>query len=265
MSPIDDWLRARIRSQLAAASESGDLQPTPTEAHRLEEGGLRFSVRVVAGPDRKKRSRRDRGRAEADPFQPPYTDDLFVAELSSSHVALLNKFPVLDDHLLIVTREDLPQQGWLSLADFQALQICRQQLGGFAFYNGGRTAGASQPHRHLQLVPMPVTTEALLDDPDRGFACAQAEIPVQGSAESTFALYRALLSELGIDADRDPYNLLLTGSRMVVVPRTRHDVEGIFLNAMGYAGSFLVRDREKLERLRSLGPRAVLARAGRPA
>jgi ATP adenylyltransferase len=50
---------------------------------------------------------------------------------------------------------------------------------------------------------------------------------------------------------------------MVVIPRTRHAHEGVFLNAMGYAGSFLVRSAEQLERLRAIGPRRVLAEAGR--
>ena len=34
----------------------------------------------------------------------PYDPDLVVADISDTHVALLNKFNVIDHHLLIVTR-----------------------------------------------------------------------------------------------------------------------------------------------------------------
>ncbi|NIO40609.1 MAG: phosphorylase, partial [Burkholderiales bacterium] len=34
----------------------------------------------------------------------PYGKDLFVSDISETHLALLNKFNVIDYHLLIVTR-----------------------------------------------------------------------------------------------------------------------------------------------------------------
>ena len=41
-------------------------------------------------------------------------------------------------------------------ADFDALARGLAAIDGLAFYNGGTVAGASQPHKHLQLVPVPL-------------------------------------------------------------------------------------------------------------
>jgi ATP adenylyltransferase len=270
MSDEEEGLLARVHEQTRRARSCGDLQPTATEEHEVHDAGIRFSVRVICGPDHKRRERRKRpskrepARTGLDPFQPPYTDALFVAELSDTHVALLNKFPVLEDHLLVVTRADEPQQSWLTPADFSALRVCMQQMDGLGFYNGGAEAGASQPHKHLQLVPMDVRTLPLLDSDARGFASAQARIEPSQGGEELCTAYRDLMRSLEVDGSRDPYNVLVTDERIFVVPRTRHAVEGIALNAMGYAGSLLVRNRTQLERLREIGPVRVLAEAARP-
>lgn len=257
-------LRARLREQLRRARASGGLEPTRTACSEIVDRGVRFIVHEIVGRDRKWDVTRDQADRGHDPFRPPYQKDLFVAELSATHVVLLNRFPVLDEHLLVVTREDEPQQSWLSLADFDALAACRNEIEGVGFYNAGPTAGASQPHKHLQLVPMPFTTGPLLDAVDRGFACAQQPVPAACPGDVLHAAYRVLMARLGLDAERDPYNLLVVSDRLVVVPRSRHSFEGIGLNAMGYAGSILVRDAAARERLRALGPARLLAEVGRP-
>jgi ATP adenylyltransferase len=263
-------LRALARRQSQRALASRELQPTATEQHELEDAGVCFHVRTIVGVDRKKHARRDSAREGIaprgiDPFLPPYVDDLYVADVSPTHVVLLNKFPVLEDHLLVVTRADEPQQSWLTPGDFQALRLCMGEVDGLGFYNGGTAAGASQPHKHLQLVPMPVTTWPLLESEVPGFSCAVRHIDPAIDGEALCGAYREVMAQLAIDADCDPYNVLVTRDRLVVVPRTRHGFEGIRVNAMGFAGSFLVRTHDDLERLRGIGPRTVLAEVGRPA
>ena len=86
----------------------------------------------------------------------PYDPELYVGDLPPAHVCLLNKFNVVDHHLLIVTREFEHQETALTPADFAAMWSCLQQIDGLAFYNSGTVAGASQPHKHLQLVPLPL-------------------------------------------------------------------------------------------------------------
>jgi ATP adenylyltransferase len=252
-----------VARQVQRGTVSGDLRPTATTEHELVEDGIPFSVRVIQGFDHKRRSDSDQVRTGLNPFLPPYSDDLFVAAVSDTHVVLLNKFPVLRDHLLIVTRAFEPQVSALGAADFAAVWACMSELGGLGFYNAGPAAGASQSHKHLQWVPLEggLPTAPLLESEDLGFACARAR--VEGGA-GLAEQYLGLCEALGL-GDAEPYNLLLTRESMVVVPRTRQAWEGISVNAMGFAGSFLVRTTGNLQKLRELGPRCVLAGVSRPA
>ena len=278
-------LVACARRQWERALASGSLQPVASEAHALDDDGVPFSVRVTRGLDRKPQAFHASAAPARDPFVPPY-DDLFVGDVSASHAVLLNKYPVVGDHLLVVTRAFLPQQSPLVPEDFAALWRCMQEIDGLGFYNAGRTAGASQPHKHLQLVPLPfggpasqgpapaLPSEALFAARGAGFAFASAAL--EGLRDGTpdeagralHGAYRRLLGELSLDPGRGetlPYNLLLTRDRMRVIPRERHAWQGIPVNAMGFAGSLLVRSDEDLARLRAVGPRRVLAAVGRPA
>ena len=79
----------------------------------VEEAGIPFLVRVVSNLARKREAEISRPRqlkTNRNPFL-PYENELFVAEIGDSHVCLLNKFNVVDHHLLIVTREFEDQQG----------------------------------------------------------------------------------------------------------------------------------------------------------
>ena len=74
-------------------------------------------------------------------------------------MAILNKFNVVDHHLLIVAREFEDQRALLALRDFEAWWRCMSEYDSLGFYNGGPEAGASQPHKHLQLVPLPLAPQ----------------------------------------------------------------------------------------------------------
>jgi ATP adenylyltransferase len=281
LEPGSLW--AASERQNARALACGDLQPIASELFWLDDGGVRFAVRLLAGGDPKQVAG-PTADAERDPFLPPYCDELFVADVSETHAALLNKWSVLGHHLLVVTRAFEAQQSALNEADFEALWACMVEFESLGFYNGGARAGASQPHKHLQLVPLPLGREgrptsraALPIEPllTRGrapFAYARAPLPGRSqdlgapAGELLARVYRQLLAELSLDADSDllaPYNLLLTRDSMVVVPRSRDAWEGIPINALGFAGALIVRDREALERLSRCGPLRALSQVGR--
>ncbi|WP_322029620.1 ATP adenylyltransferase family protein [Paraburkholderia sp. J76] len=155
-------LRAAIERQTAHALACGALHSIETAHTFIDDGGMRFSVRVAENLARKEAARLTPQTSAASGSQPPrdpflpYEADLFVADLSPTHVALLNKFNVIDRHLLIVTRRYEPQEALLDAADFAALIDALREVDGLAFYNGGAAAGASQSHKHLQLVPLPL-------------------------------------------------------------------------------------------------------------
>jgi sulfate adenylyltransferase (ADP) / ATP adenylyltransferase len=149
-------LREAIERQTAHALACGALHPIETAHTVIDDGGVRFAVRVAANLARKEAARlTPQTQPPRDPFL-PYEPDLFVADMSPTHVALLNKFNVIDRHLLIVTRRFEPQEALLDIADFNALVEALSEIDGLAFYNGGAAAGASQPHKHLQMVPLPL-------------------------------------------------------------------------------------------------------------
>jgi ATP adenylyltransferase len=168
-----------ILRQTAHALHCGALRPIETVNESIEDSGVRFLVRRVSSLARKDEERKERTdkaeqRAEVNPFL-PYDPDLFVADLSDTHIALLNKFNVIDHHLLIVTRRFEQQEALLTLADFVALFACLAEFGGLAFYNGGAAAGASQRHKHLQIVPLPLGTSGPAVPIEPLLTCARIE------------------------------------------------------------------------------------------
>ena len=61
------------------------------------------------------------------------------------------------------------------------------------------------------------------------------------------------------DGHTAPYNLLITRQWMLMVPRSLEFFRGISLNALAFAGAFLVRDQLQLDLLKQHGPLAALA------
>lgn len=90
-----------------------------------------------------------------DPFAPPLEEELVVAhDLTEKHTLLLNKFPVTDNHVLIITKDFEHQTNPLSREDVEAALITMKAVtNGFIFYNSGKVSGASQVHKHVQCFP----------------------------------------------------------------------------------------------------------------
>lgn len=275
----------RIVERTRDAHAVGALSPIDTEQDALDDGGVRFVVRRVSTLARKAAQR---------PHQPPGKGSgaasfpiepaLYVADISDTHLALLNKFPVIPHHLLLVTRRDVPQEALLDRADFAALAAVLSEYDALGFYNGGTEAGASQHHKHLQAVPLPLAShravpmEALLDRAPAGpgpgrvpglpfrHAFCRCDPLAAGAADTLTAQYEGLLAAAGIgsilrDGVRDqcaPYNLLVTRRWMLLVARSREHCDGISINALGYAGSIFVKSDDELARVRVAGPMRML-------
>ena len=282
MSARIPWETGKLWPRLKAQSEhglaTGDLQPIETESTRIDSGELSFLVRVLANLSRKEKALKEQGRTKpANPFL-PYEPNLYVSDITETHLCLLNKFKVVDHHFLIVTRAFEPQENWLTLADFKALSLCLCEVDGLAFYNGGRAAGSSQPHKHLQVVPY---TDSLSEFPvERAIASAKegrsSGLPFSHAiarrinskdAQSLFDRYHQLLAFVGIGGPYQgtqtaPYNFLCTRQWMMIVPRKQEKYADISVNALGFAGSLLVRNQEKLEELKSIDPMQLLQQVG---
>jgi len=101
------------------------------------------------------------------PFLPP-DKDLVVCHLSSTHSLVLNKYNIVPHHALIITREFVPQEEPLTAADFSATWQVMHAMprGGLSYFNRGPVSGASQPHKHIQIVPLPLNSSLVNSDND---------------------------------------------------------------------------------------------------
>lgn len=279
------WDLATARTQQALAC--GALQPIPTESEWIEQGGVRFLVRILVNIARKEAAAKQKVTPDGKPFNPflPYDQDLFVADLSPTHVCLLNKYNVVDHHLLIITRSYEAQEDLLNLADLTALWICLNEVDGLGFYNSGKQAGASQPHKHLQLLPLPLVPTGEKVPIEAAFAAADWQdgigispvlpfqhaiarldwhkgLTPQQAAQITIEVYYKLLTALrlynaaGLEG---AYNLLITREWLLIVPRSQEQFESISVNSLGFAGTLFVRNLQQFEQLKAISPLRLLS------
>ncbi len=270
----------RTIEQTKHALSCGALLSIPTNHEFVEQAGAQFLVRIVTNLIRKEVSDLKQKQEEAaigkpiDPFL-PYDRDLFVVDISETHVCVLNKFNVADHHLLLITRAFEEQESLLTLSDFTALRACLSEVDGLAFYNAGQIAGASQRHKHLQLVPFPflesidhLPIEPFIQSinphdritfiPEFPFVHAFIKLNPAIAAQDLLEHYRELLETVGIRPNQTlqsaPYNFLATREWMMIVPRSQAEFSAIAVNSLAFAGALLVRNFEQLEILKQLRP-----------
>lgn len=293
---VPGTLLERAERQSDRARESGALEPCATTQGTIADGSVQFLIHRAESFSRKTGG--DPDRTESSEKSNPFIDydrDLFVAIISRTHICLLNKFPVIPNHLLIVTRVRERQESLLNHDDFAALFRCLEEVDGLGFYNGGRLAGASQGHKHLQLAPLPLAREgpalpmeALIASAARDrLADAVPGAPFRhalawrdsetGNGPGVAAAHRIYLDMLEAlfpapetpDWKRQgvqpgPYNLLVTRRWMMLVPRSADQFAGIPVNALGYAGSFFIWTDEQWNTVQTYGPMTVLAAVALP-
>jgi sulfate adenylyltransferase (ADP) / ATP adenylyltransferase len=280
-----------LLERTAHAREHGAIFSIPTEPEVIEQEGVAFQARVMTALAMN--ALMTAAQPNADPFL-PYDPNVFVAEVSPTHVALLNKFNVVDHHLVVVTRSFEPQEALLTREDCAALLICLAEIDGLAFYNAGSAAGASQRHKHLQLIPLSALPKSRL--PIEPLLCSvkmagatgivpslpflHAYAPMNPAwldsqkdvASSLLDCYHTLLRSVGLSVEATagnptsaaPYNLLVTRQWLLLVPRSQECFEGISINALGFAGALLVKDAAQLAILRKQGPMSALQRVALP-
>ena len=278
LSPGTLW--DRVAATTRGALEAGTLEPLPVSLATASDAGIRFAVRVLTPSDRKRQHTERQKRSGDNPFL-PYEPSMFVADVSPTHLCLLNKFPAVPGHTLIVTRAFEEQTAPLARTDFEAVWLCLQEGEAVVFYNAGGPAGASQPHRHLQIVPAPLAPGFLRCPVDAAVADARfseglgrieafafhhalARLRIAGAAshkraaEILHGLYLEMSRAFGCDKPGRPYNLIVTRDWMLFVPRLQAHWERVGVNGLGFAGCLLVRSPEQLEEVRAHGALSVL-------
>ncbi|WP_230969022.1 DUF4922 domain-containing protein [Nitrogeniibacter aestuarii] len=254
-----------------AALARGVLLPIATESRIVEHEGLPFLVKWVSTQALKPRVAKPGRQSAHNPFAQP-EPALTLGDIAPRHRLLLNKFPVMSRHLLIVTRDFEPQEDALCADDFAAIAPLIERNAGLGFYNGGALAGASQAHKHLQWIPqcpplaqcLPEALSAPLTPLDfrHAFMPLDPGLWTSGNAgPHLLEVYRSLLERAGLPAGDHhpaPYNLLLTRGWMWLIPRRAEHWREMSINALGFAGSLFVKRQEALDELVSAGPMNAL-------
>lgn len=211
----------------------------------------------------------------------PWDPALEVQRLGESHALILNKFPVQRGHLLLISQSWQPQAGWLQRSDWQTLARVEADTPGLWFFNSCAAAGASQPHRHLQLLPRSDGEQSCPLAPQlqaqlRGEApawpwryqlSARRHFGTPDAARELEALYlehqaRLALGSPGSDPQpRGAYNLLFDRHWLMTVERRCEHWAGMSINALGYAGCLLITPESDRQWLEQHGPTALLQAA----
>lgn len=260
-----------------AAQRCGALVPLDTR--EIQEAALQpFRLReLLSATPRHLRASGPR----PNPFL-PWDRPLEVERVGSSHVVLLNKYPVQAGHLLLITQQWQPQGGWIGSADWRAVAWLAADTGGLWFFNSSAMAGASQPHRHLQLLPRargeqscPLAPLLLEQLGGRGqpwpwaYRLSPRRDPSGGSDLPALYAEHARALELGDPASeprpRHPYNLLFDDDWFLTVRRVKEHCAGFSLNALGFAGYLLSTEGSDRAWLAEHGPWALLRAVAAPA
>ena len=277
LSGLDLWPAVEARTR--HASSTGSLYKLATRLHVIADEGVDFLVRLPLKASLKKDvegKRKRLAQAEGRDYNPflPYEQDLYVGDLSPTHLCLLNKYNVIDHHILIVTRSFSEQEAPLDRSDIAAAALVLAAKDGLLFYNAGREAGASQRHKHLQFLPVAragkracIPIEALLASaggggvPGMKFPHVFARFaPGADWQTEMFTYYQQGLDILNLSRGQitAPYNLLVTREWLLLVPRGLEKFHKIQVNSLGFSGSLLARNLEQLAFIEDVGPMAVL-------
>ncbi|KAH8119256.1 ATP adenylyltransferase-domain-containing protein [Phellopilus nigrolimitatus] len=310
---------ATIISQLSdrfiQARDAGDLLFFPSTVHHHEEAGVEFEIRLCPALQKKPNlptPHFNDGQSvevgKPDPFAAPYLSNLKIGELKDEvegdeFVVLLNKYSVMPNHFLLVTKDYKSQTSPLypsELVQVYLLLDAARKTGNnfFAFYNCGDVSGASQPHKHIQFIPVddegpPIERLARavnLESDSKAFtinslpyATHIRRLPSFSSStprpllEDTLGVAFMTLLDLAISTVRhDPmhpvgqpsYNVLLTRAHMYIIPRRREEHvlsetgDALSVNALGFAGMLLVKSERELDAVKKESVVAILKDVG---
>ncbi|CAI5711185.1 hypothetical protein KXD40_001498 [Peronospora effusa] len=149
-------LRKTVRDVTQRARQSQVLQKI-TANYELLPASAAYDIRYILWVSNVSPHKPKTAETKLKPFRDPFAkenleQDLFVTQLHGTHNLVLNKFSIVDEHVVLATVEFAPQEEPLRATDFRAMWTAMKGLDAFAFFNCGYESGASQPHKHMQLM-----------------------------------------------------------------------------------------------------------------
>ena len=214
------------------------------------------------------------------PFK-PYDKRLFIDNINNSHILILNKFPVQKGHMLLITKEQEPQDGWLSPNDFKSLLNVDIDSSGLWFFNSSSASGASQAHRHLQLLPRAINDvdcprndwfNSLIQSKSKATILERSIEVVprirNKSPEDYKYLYQKYIDlsvKLKIGTPEldnkplKPYNLVICKNWISVIRRSKEIGCTFNINGLGFAGYLLSTSSKSSAIFEKIGGEAIIS------
>ncbi|KAI9008460.1 HIT-like domain-containing protein [Phycomyces nitens] len=282
---------ALIQQKYDAALASKDLLFFEAETVETNARGTKFEITCVPSLGNKPKSDKDEKEKEkVNPFLSP-NPKLLVDE-KDQHLILLNKFCVVPHHILVVTKEFRKQTEPLFPTDLYETWVAMTTAydkPAVAFYNCGPNSGASQEHKHVQIMPLrhdgpqPPLTEAFEEIKDRkaGQVYTIDKIPyihvitpldrvfIDSSTSKDeledylgqmfFGLLDSMFHQMRqhTQPTKTSYNFIMTDKFMMLVPRSKESAtlehEGatfeISVNSLGFTGLLLCKSDDEKKAL----------------
>ncbi|KAK7736965.1 bifunctional AP-4-A phosphorylase/ADP sulfurylase [Cytospora paraplurivora] len=192
-----------VKSRFINAKANGDIHFYPTQVTVLSPASvpfqLRFSPTLAIKPKGPPPSP-NTGKP-IDPFESPPLASR-IGEVGDDHTLLLNKFAIVPEHFLVITNSFEKQTDLLQAGDLAATYACikayrEEGLELFAFFNSGPHSGASQPHRHLQLLPVERMRDGLAEEQEGEWEGAAAGAGAGGRRPAGWDLLADRLAAAG--------------------------------------------------------------------
>lgn len=159
-------LSSLVSNKFITAERSSQLIFSSTEVAIIKAArGVALQSRYCPALAKKPTSEdtKDDKKPKQDPFENP-SPDLLISSIPTSkptHNIVLNKFPIIKNHFILSTISWKSQTALLDPEDLAVTHALLQKwpdsnVNGslFAFFNSGPDSGASQPHRHIQFLPI---------------------------------------------------------------------------------------------------------------
>lgn len=168
MLPKD--LSQRIADKYATAVDNGHVKFTQSSTKKVKDTVSGMPYVLSYAPSLLDKPERGDD-PERNPFGQPEPELTVLEDVADGEYRLLlNKFPVVAEHTLLVTKEVKQQQSPLSPIDLMTAYRILDRLDDedesvrhMAFYNCGPSSGSSQDHKHLQILRLPQNFLTLQD------------------------------------------------------------------------------------------------------
>ena len=207
----------------------------------------------------------------------PWEKILEIDKIDDDHQLILNKYPVQKGHILLITNNWKPQNGWLDINDWEAIRQVNKDTSGLWFFNSSPIAGASQPHRHFQLLRR--SRNEISCPREKWFLEMNIDQDINSKLKKNIIVskfnffenssnlcefYLELCKKLGLgdpinyEKPIHPYNILITNNWIAIIRRSFDHLHGFSINGLGVAGYLLITDKSDINYLKRYGPEKLL-------